>query len=118
MGRFFQTKRGAELYCYRYIICAAGSLVSPRAFSVLEFIENWLGDLRLTSISPAVETHPDIVIFTVTEDTLARFPYCFPLDRGMLADAINRLNAAGVRAIGMDILFDQPTEPSQRQTTG
>lgn len=53
------------------------------------------------------------VLFGPLEKALARFPYRFPLDRGMLADAINRLNAAGVRAIGMDILFDQPTEPSK-----
>ncbi|MGB0629611.1 MAG: ATP-binding protein [Alphaproteobacteria bacterium] len=52
-------------------------------------------------------------MFTITEDTLAQYPYRFPLDRGMLADAIERFNAAGVRAIGMDILFDQPTEASK-----
>ena len=31
----------------------------------------------------------------------------------MLADAVERFNAADVRAIGMDILFDQPTEPGK-----
>lgn len=109
MGRFFR-QNPALNYVLIGILCAAGSLMSPRAFSVLEFIDNWLTDLRLTSIAPAIEPHPDIVLFTITEDTLAQFPYRFPLDRGMLADSLKRLNAAGVRAIGMDILFDQPTE--------
>lgn len=95
------------------ILCAAGSLLSPKAFSVLDFVDDWLADLRLTTIAPAMEPHPDIVIFTITEDTLSHYPYRFPLDRGMIADAVERFNAAGVRAIGIDILFDQPTESSK-----
>lgn len=112
MGRLFR-HNAALNYLVISVICAAGSLMSPRAFSVLEFIDNWLADLRLTSIAPAMDIHSDIVVFTITEDTLARYPYRFPLDRGMLADAVKRLDAAGVRAIGMDILFDQPTEASK-----
>ena len=34
-----------------------------------------------------------------------------PVDRAFLADLIERLRAAKVRAIGIDILFDQPTIP-------
>ena len=92
------------------IFCAVGSIVSPRAFSVLEFVDHWLADLRLTVMAPEMAPRDDIVLFTITEETLAQYPYRFPLDRGMLADAVERFNAAGVRAIGMDILFDQPTE--------
>lgn len=109
MIRFFR-RNPALNYVFIGVLCAAGSLFSPKAFSVLEFVDNWLADLRLTTIAPAMEPHPDIVLFTITEDTLAQFPYRFPLDRGMLADAMERFNAAGVRAVGMDILFDQPTE--------
>lgn len=112
MSRFFR-QNAALSYILIGVLCAAGSLMSPRAFSVLEFIENWLADLRLTSMAAPMEPHPDIVLFTITEETLAQFPYRFPLDRGMLADAVKRFNAAGVRAIGMDILFDQPTEAAK-----
>lgn len=112
MGRIFRQNPIVN-YILIGILCAIGGLASPRAFSVLEFVDNWLADLRLTTIAPSMEAHPDIVLFTITEDTLAQHPYRFPLDRDMLADAIERLNDAGVRAIGMDILFDQPTEPAK-----
>lgn len=112
MGRIFRQNPIVN-YVLIGFLCAVGGLASPKAFSVLEFVDNWLADLRLTTIAPSMEAHPDIVLFTITEDTLAQFPYRFPLDRAMLADAVERLNDAGARAIGMDILFDQPTEPAK-----
>ena len=44
-----------------------------------------------------------------SEDTLAQFPFRSPIDRGYLADVLDVLAARKVRAVGMDILFDQPT---------
>jgi adenylate cyclase len=49
----------------------------------------------------------------ITEDTLAKFPYREPVDRGFLADLLRLIEARGPRAIAMDILFDQPTEPAK-----
>lgn len=112
MGRIFRQNPILNYFLIGFI-CAAGSLFSPKVFSVLDFVDNWLADLRLTTIAPTMAQHPDIVLFSITEDTLAQYPYRFPLDRGMLADAVNRFNEAGVRAIGMDILFDQATEPTK-----
>jgi class 3 adenylate cyclase/CHASE2 domain-containing sensor protein len=56
---------------------------------------------------------PDIVIVAITEDTLARFTYRKPIDRGFLNTLLQSLAAKGPRAIGVDILFDQPTEPEK-----
>jgi class 3 adenylate cyclase/CHASE2 domain-containing sensor protein len=53
---------------------------------------------------------PDIVIAAITEDTLAGFKYRKPIDRGFLDTLIKSLAAKQPRAIGIDILFDQPTE--------
>jgi class 3 adenylate cyclase/CHASE2 domain-containing sensor protein len=60
-------------------------------------------------MGPTPQTH-NIVLVLVTEDTLALFPYRSPVDRGLLADLVQTLYAAGARAIGLDILFDQPSE--------
>ena len=93
--------------------CAAIGVTLPHMVAVVDLVDNWLSDLRLATIGAVMEPRSDIVLFTITEDTLARHPYRFPIDRAMLADALDRFNQAGVRAIGLDILFDQSTEPDK-----
>src|SRR5262249_10657106 len=44
---------------------------------------------------------------------LARFPYRSPIDREFLAALLTSLGARGARAIAVDLLFDQPTEPAK-----
>ena len=86
------------------------ALGSPRYVPFITTSENWASDWRISLFNPSEEPHPQIVILAITEDTLATFPYRFPVDRGFLADLIEVLNAAGARIIALDILFDQPTE--------
>jgi PAS domain S-box-containing protein len=93
--------------------CTLCGVLAPKGLSVLDFVEKWLADLRLSTIGSTMAPRSNIVLFTITEDTLAQHPYRFPLDRGMLADAIERFNKAGVKVIGLDILFDQSTEPEK-----
>lgn len=61
------------------------------------------------------QTRDDIVIVTITEETLADFPYRSPIDRDFLADLIATIDAAGPRAIGLDILLDVPSDPVKDQ---
>jgi class 3 adenylate cyclase/CHASE2 domain-containing sensor protein len=56
---------------------------------------------------------PDIVIAAINEDTLAQFKYRQPIDRSFLSSLVQSLAAKGPRAIGIDILFDRPTEPEK-----
>lgn len=63
--------------------------------------------------APARPQSPDIVIAAIGDSTLARFPYRSPIDRGFLAGMIEALDRAGARAVGLDIIFDQPTEPAK-----
>ena len=42
-----------------------------------------------------------------------RFPTARPIDRGFLAGLLDRLAAAGVAGVGLDVLFDRPTEPAK-----
>jgi class 3 adenylate cyclase/CHASE2 domain-containing sensor protein len=52
----------------------------------------------------------DIVVIGIDEETISRFPYRSPVDRAFLADLLQYLDGLGLRAIGLDVLFDQPTE--------
>ena len=100
------------------VFAVIASLLLPRLFPFVGAAENSVGDIRLATLSPPEAQHPDIVIVTVTEDTLAALPYRSPLDRGFLAGLLRTLTAAEVRAIGLDILFDQPTEAAKDAELG
>ncbi len=94
---------------------AALALVAVLAISLpfIRLADNAARDLMLTTISPWTSPPSDIVMVAVTEDTLGAYPYRSPIDRGLLATVISRVLAAGPRAVGIDILFDQPTEPAK-----
>ncbi len=77
--------------------------------------ENWIGDLRIALMTPRQPPPDDLVLLTITEDTLSQFPYRSPINRAFLAEWITTLNQKGVRTIGLDILFDRPTEPAADQ---
>ncbi len=96
-----------------WLACAAAGATLPSTLSVFDLTEKWLGDIRLGILGPKMESRSDIVLVTITEATLAQLPYRFPIDRGVLANAVEYFNEAGVWAIGLDILFDQPTEPDK-----
>ena len=93
-------------------------IVMTTAFSVsvtewmpfVKMVENWLSDYRIATLSPLQPQSPNIVIVTITEDTLEQFPYRSPLDRHFLATVLKTLEGYGAKAIGIDILFDQATE--------
>ena len=95
------------------LLCAGLGWVAVRALPVLEMIERWTGDVRTATLLPAEPQHPDIVIVAITEETLERFPYRSPIDRGFLADLLGALEQKRVRAILLDLLLDQPTEKTK-----
>ncbi|MFO1425176.1 MAG: adenylate/guanylate cyclase domain-containing protein [Candidatus Competibacteraceae bacterium] len=66
-------------------------------------------------MTPRQPPPDDLVLLTITEDTLSQFPYRSPINRTALAEWITTLNQKGVRTIGLDILFDRPTEPAADQ---
>lgn len=58
-------------------------------------------------------SHRDIAVVLITEHTLAELPYITPIDRRLIGRLVKSLDHLGVRAIGLDILFDQATEPNK-----
>lgn len=70
--------------------------------------ERGLYDVRVDLNAPRVDQDDRIVLVVFTEETLAATGKRSPLDRTMLARALTNLDALGPRAIGVDILIDQP----------
>lgn len=90
---------------------ATGSWLSI-AQGPLRWLENWVSDLRIVMASPRENAPRDIVVLTVNEDTLKQFPYRSPVSRAYLANLVKTLETKGARAVGLDFLFDQSTEPT------
>ncbi|WP_165943382.1 adenylate/guanylate cyclase domain-containing protein [Roseicella aquatilis] len=90
---------------------AALLLVAPP--SPLAAAERLFQGAALRWLAPVRPPHPRLVLIGITEATLDPFPYRSPVDRGFLAGLVEHLAAAGVAAIGLDILLDRPTEPAK-----
>lgn len=95
------------------VASVAFALLLGEYLPFLVMVENWTADYRVATLLAPEPQHPDIVIAAITEDTLAQFPYRSPVDRHFLAELLDSLNKAGVRAVGVDVLLDQPTEPAK-----
>jgi adenylate cyclase len=72
--------------------------------------ERALYDLRETYLAPRVDQDPRIAKVVYTDDTLIDTQKRSPLDRAMLARALANLDGMGAKAIGIDILIDQPQD--------
>ncbi|WP_372914616.1 CHASE2 domain-containing protein [Sandarakinorhabdus sp.] len=70
--------------------------------------ERGLYDVRVDLSAPRIDQDNRIVLVVFTEETLAATGKRSPLDRTMLARALANLDTLGPRAIGVDILIDQP----------
>ncbi len=92
------------------LIVTAICVLAARFVPLVQLVENWVYDLRVASLTPSMPQSDKIIIVTITEDTLSTLPYRSPLDRQFLSDLLHHLEQKGAKLIGIDILFDQPTE--------
>jgi adenylate cyclase len=70
--------------------------------------ERALYDIRFVRAAPRVAQDDRIVLITYDDQTLQELQKRSPLDRRVLAEALAVLDAMQPKAIGIDILFDQP----------
>jgi len=95
------------------VMVASVTALAVRWVTTLRVSAEWLSDVQIVMLPPPAEQHPDIVVLAVTEDTLATLPFRAPISRQFLADLLVTLEQKGARAVGVDILFDQPTNPGE-----
>ena len=67
-------------------------------------------DLRTIQTAPVAEQDNRIVMIVYNDDTLLNTKKRSPLDRATLARALRNIDAMGAKAIGIDILIDQPQD--------
>jgi adenylate cyclase len=70
--------------------------------------EHSLYDMRAYYSADMVEPDERIVAVVYTDQTLIKAQKRSPLPRDILAEALRNLDQMGARAIGIDMLFDQP----------
>jgi adenylate cyclase len=77
----------------------------------LEAPDNFLYDLKVSLFSKKIESQCPITIVYIDEASLADYPYKSPIDRVLIASVVKAIDRAKPKAIGIDIIFDRPTEP-------
>ena len=100
----------------QFLLVAMGGTVA--ALFVMQIpafsqVEQWTRDIRMIYGPKAPSQDKDIEIVTITDHVLDQFPYQSPVDRAYLARLLTMLAAKHARAIGLDVLFDRPTEPAK-----
>ena len=96
-----------------FAIALSAVLIASTGTHYLSFLKNLetiAGDIRLAALQRPEPQSQEIVVAAITESTLSRFAYRSPVDRAFLADMLEALDKKHPRAIGIDLLFDQPTE--------
>jgi adenylate cyclase len=75
--------------------------------------DKWSYDWRTYFLSTrAPSQRDDIALVVINEDSVADYPYNV-VDRGLLAGLVRALDEAGAKAIGLDFVFERPTEPQK-----
>lgn len=64
--------------------------------------------MRMLVAAPAVGQDQRIVLVTYNDETLRNTGIRSPLDRAILARALRQLDAMGAKAVGIDVMIDQP----------
>ena len=72
--------------------------------------ERALYDYRVFRFAPSVRQDERVLLVVYDDQTLIAARKRSPLDRGLLAKALRSLDTMGAKAIGIDILFDQPQD--------
>ncbi len=97
------------------LLVAMISVSVGRNMALLELAENYLSDVRLAMMSPPRPQSSRIAVVVINDETLLDYPYRSPLDRSLIATLIDELERRKVAAIGINILFDRPTEADKDQ---
>ncbi|QDH35701.1 adenylate/guanylate cyclase domain-containing protein [Porphyrobacter sp. YT40] len=100
----------AALFIARYSwVLPGGTVATPLTSEA----ERAFYDLRAYYAADLVEEDKRVVLVVYTDQTLIKARKRSPLDRGLLAEALRTLDTFEPKAIGIDILFDQPQDEDE-----
>ncbi len=93
-----------------FVVLIGAMLVARLSWDVplLLIAERGLYDVRVFVTAPKVDQDQRVVLVTFIEETLRNTGKRSPLDRVLLGKALTNLDRLGARAIGVDVLIDQP----------
>ncbi|MEM9043695.1 MAG: adenylate/guanylate cyclase domain-containing protein [Pseudomonadota bacterium] len=90
------------------------AVLSPQAIDPLFTLQTTLSDRARILFAPSPAGQDTrISLVAIDEATMATLPYRSPVDRAFLAELVEIVGASGARAVGLDLLLDQPTEPEK-----
>jgi class 3 adenylate cyclase len=95
------------------IAIAMASVALVDNVSFLKAADWFVKDIEIATLTAAAPQDRDIVIVKIDEATLRQFTYREPIDRSFLSRLLRKIVSLQPRAIGLDVLFDQKTEPAK-----
>ena len=78
-------------------------------------MEAMLAEVRTSRLARTGVVDPHIVIVAITDESLGDNQALSPIDRRFLAQLIVAADSAAPASIGLDIIFDRPTQPASDQ---
>ena len=99
---FDKLKPSSIVYAVEVTIAAIlGFLLS----GVTQGLEHWSSDLQMAYLSDRKPSqYPRIALILINDKTLENYSYTSPIDRQLIADLVDRLDASGAKVIGLDFI--------------
>src|SRR5688572_14356058 len=91
------------------LVAAALAWFGTRYVAPVRQASLFLDDFLLAHFAAPRAQRDDIVVLAVNEETIARVPFRSPINRRLVADLVEELGRRDVRALGLDLIFDQAT---------
>ncbi len=78
--------------------------------NLLHAPDKWLMDWQIFVLSERVDAQrDDLTVLYISGESLEEYASLSPIDRGLLAALVRRIDASGARAIGLDFIIDRPS---------
>lgn len=95
------------------VLSALIAVLSVQFLTPLNNLEKKLADIRVAALEAPKPPSDKIIVVALDEETVSQFAYRSPIDRAFIAGLIERIDGAGARALGVDVLVDQASEPEK-----
>lgn len=95
------------------VLSALIAVCSVQFLTPINNLEKKLADIRVAALEVPKPPSDKIIVVALDEETVSQFAYRSPIDRAFIADLIERIDGAGAKALGVDVLVDQVSEPEK-----